>query len=102
MNTPVRKIRAASDGLPNLNLEAVFMAPPEVLPPLGSPRPRKHHIPAMPLYQVLAVFTIFSVVPRMIVAAVPIVITPFTMVIVVSHHRYWGNEGGSQQQPAEN
>jgi hypothetical protein len=102
MNTPVRKIRATSDGLPDLNLEPVFMAVPEVFPPLGISRLRKHNIPAVPLHQVLAVFTIFSVVPRMIVAAVPIVITPFTMVIVVSHHRYWGNEGGSQQQPAEN
>src|SRR5712691_2431630 len=88
--------RAARDGLPNLNLEAVFMAVPEVFPPLGSSRLCKHNILPVPLHQVLAVFTIFSVVPRMIVAAVLIVITPFTMAVAVSHHRHWGNEGGSQ------
>src|ERR1700680_358968 len=83
--------------LSNLNLEPVFMAPPEVFPPLGISHLRKHNIPTVPLHQVLAVFTIFSVVPRMVVAAVPIVIAPLVMISVVSSGCDRSDDGGAQE-----
>jgi len=73
------------------------MAPPEVFPPLGLSHLRKHNIVTVPLHQVLAVFVIFSVVPRMIVAAVPVVIAPLLVISVVSSRCDWSDEGGAQE-----
>ena len=81
--------------LPNLNLEPVFVTVLEVFPPMANIHLHKRNIHPVLLNQVRAVLTIFVAVPIMIVATVPIVIAPFTM-MVVSHHRNWGNHGGSR------
>jgi hypothetical protein len=73
------------------------MAPPEVFPSLWISHLRKHNIAAVPLHQVLAIFTIFSVVPSMIVAAVPIVIAPLVMISVVSSRCERSDNGGAQE-----
>jgi nitrate/nitrite-specific signal transduction histidine kinase len=75
----------------------MFMTPPEVFPPLGISHFREHNILTVPLHQVLAVFTILSVVPRMIVAAVPIVIAPLMMMSVVGSRCDRSDDGGAQE-----
>ena len=76
------------------------MAPPEVFLPLGTSHyPKLTILPAI-LQQVGAVSTIFILVPFMIVAAVPIVVSLvvlfFVVFVVVSSHRRRGNQGGAQ------
>src|ERR1022692_4021809 len=71
--------------LPNLNLESVFMAIPEVFLPPTNIHFHKRNIRPVLLHQVRTVLTIFAVVPIMIVAVVPIAIALFTK-MVVSHH----------------
>jgi hypothetical protein len=86
--------------LPNLNLEPVFVPVSEVLPPMPNAHAHKRNVHPVLFHQVCPILAIFIVIPIMIVVMVPIVIAPFTMV-VISHHRYWCNHGGSHQQPAD-
>jgi hypothetical protein len=67
----------------------VFVAPPEIFPPVVAVHPMPLPILPMPLNQVGAVSTIFVVVPYVIVMMLPIIISPFAMVVVVGSHRHW-------------
>jgi uncharacterized membrane protein YphA (DoxX/SURF4 family) len=92
------------NGLPDLNLEKhvirVIVTPPEVLLLLGSSGSPELTIVAVLLAQVNAVRAIFLVVPRMIVAAVAIVVT-LVMTIVGIHHR-WGNQADADAKRTQN
>jgi predicted branched-subunit amino acid permease len=87
--------------LPNLNSEPVFVAIPEVFLPMLNIHAHKRNVHPVLLHQVSAVLTIFVIVPVVIVAMLTIVIASVT-VMVVSHCRNWGNQGGSGQERAEN
>jgi hypothetical protein len=78
----------------------MFVPVPEIFLPMPNTHPHKWNIHPVLFHQVRAIATVFLGVPIVIVAAVPIVIAPFTM-MVISHHRYWRNHGGSHQQPAQ-
>jgi len=81
----------AKVSLPNLNLEPVFVPVPEVFLPMANTHPHKRNIRVVPFHQVRPVMLIFVGGPIMIVATIPIVITPLT-VMVVSHHRQGGQQ----------
>jgi hypothetical protein len=107
-----KKDRPQNDGLsyrgcaalPDINLEKhvirVIVTPPEVLLLLGSSRSPELAIVAVLLTQVNAVCAIFLVVPRMIVAALPIVV-PFVMTIV-RVQRHCGNQTGADKKRTQN
>jgi len=88
--------------LPNLNLEKngirVGMPPGEVLRLFVAPHSREISIVPVLLAKVYAVSTIFLAIPLMIVFVVPIVVT--LVMMFVSPHCHWGNQGGAQQEPA--
>jgi short subunit fatty acids transporter len=78
----------------------VTVAPPEVFPSLGGFLSREFAILAMLLPQVDTVSPIFLPVPRVIVAALAIIV-PLVMVIV-SPHRRWEKHQGSSENRAQN
>jgi hypothetical protein len=79
------------EGLPNLNLEErviwVRMAPREVLLLLATVGSIEIAIVAVLLPKILAVSTIFIVIPGVVVLAVPIVVPLFVMVVSSRYHR---------------
>jgi hypothetical protein len=89
--------------LSNINLEerviGMAVAPSEVFLPLAAIQSVELPIVAMLLTQVKPVSAIFVAVVDVIVAAIPIVV-PLFMVVVRPRHR--NQERGTQQQPTEN
>jgi hypothetical protein len=79
------------EGLPDLNLEErviwVRMAPREVLLLLATVCSIEIAIVAVLLPKILAVSTIFIVIPGVVVLAVTIVIALFVMVVSSRYHR---------------
>jgi hypothetical protein len=90
--------------LPDFNFEKrvirVIVTPPEVFPLLGIFRFLERMIVPVLLPQINAVSPIFLVVPRMIIAGIPIVV-PFVMMIV-GPHRHRGNQGGTYKNCGQN
>jgi hypothetical protein len=94
--------RCSPEALSDLDLEKhvirVLVPPPEVGSLLNHPgSPELTIIPVL-FRQVHAVRAIFLAVPRMIVAALPIVIPYFTM--IVGPHRHWGDQGSAGEKRA--
>lgn len=93
---PVRSITYSESALPDHNLQPVFVAVSEVFLPVANGHIRKRNIHPVLLNHVCAVLTVFVTVPVMIVVTVPVVIAPFA-VVVVSHQRHRGKNGGSHE-----
>jgi hypothetical protein len=68
------------------------MAPPKIFPLLDDFYPSKITIFPMLFSQVNTVSTIFLDIPRMVIMAVPIVISP---IVILSADRPWGDQNGS-------
>jgi hypothetical protein len=78
----------------------VIVTPLEVFPLLGSLGFVEFAIFPVLFSQVNAVSTIFSAVPRMVIVTFPVVV-PLIMMIV-GHHRHWGNEGSAGAKHTQN
>jgi Sec-independent protein secretion pathway component TatC len=70
----------------------MVVAPSEVFPLLGSFHSREFTILAVLLAEIDAVSMILMVIPRVIIFALPIIISP-----VLSPQRYRRNQNGAQQ-----
>jgi predicted branched-subunit amino acid permease len=71
--------------LADLNLETVLMAIPEIFLPFARPHTHKRNILPVLFHDIGAILAVFAIVPVMIVAAVPIVITLFPMMLLSRH-----------------
>jgi hypothetical protein len=87
--------------LSNLDVESVFAAVPEVFLPTANVHADKRNIHPVLLHQVRAVLTVFIAGPIVIIVVLPIIIAPFTLV-VVGNRRDRGDQGCGRRERARN